>query len=230
MANVNFAVACNGKEEIVKKGNELLDKIQKRTVIQEDGTVVQQDVMKRCEALDTIFDIASSNLERVALKHEGVDVEALDAAFDAIRSQFTSVSKGREQIRLDCESKIAVEKESASKQAKTLQEKIDTLTAARDEAKQTAEITTKAAAEAEKDRLAAEKQAETANKLAEEKTRTVDTLSAQLTESKAKADEYDAIKAEREKRNAVLESQVALMERVNDLTQQIAELRAQLQQ
>lgn len=240
MANINFAIACNDREDIVKKGNDLLNRIQKREVTQADGTKVTQDVMKRCEALNILFDIAADGLENAMLKKEGVDVDALSASFSAIRAQFAAVAKAREQIRYDCDAKIAEEKDTADKKQQALTEKIDSLTAERDDAKHAVEITTKAAAEAEKERNAAVEQAETANKLVEEKSKTTEMLTEKLTEAEEKAKGYDALKAERdelqkqldraelEKENAVMEAQLTLMEQLRDADKNISELREQI--
>lgn len=240
MANMNFAVACNDREDIVKKGMSLLDKIQKREITQPDGTKSTQDIMKRCEALEKIFDLAEDSLENAMLKKEGVDTDALAASFSAIRAQFAAVAKAREQIRYDYDIKMAEEKDTADKKQQALTEKIDSLTAERDDAKRTAEITVQAAAEAEKDRKAAVEQAETANKLAEEKSRTTEMLTEKLTEAEEKAKGFDALKAERdelqkqldkaelEKKNAVMEAQLSLMEQLRDADKNIAELREQI--
>lgn len=242
MANANFAVACNDRDDIIRRGNNLLDKIQKREVKQQDGTIVKQDIMKRCEALEMIFAIAEQNLERAMLQKEGVDVAALDASFSAIRAQFASVSKAREQIRFDYDAKLAAERDATAKQTAVMQEKIESLTAAKEDAEKTAEVTTQAAAEAEKDKKAAQEQAETANKLAAEKTRTTEMLTDKLAEAEEKAKSYDTLKAERDelqkeldkaelvRKNEVLAAKFELSEQLRKAEKQLAELQMKLQQ
>ena len=106
----NFAVAAS--DEVIRKGNELLEK-------------VAGPGDKKADALDRVFDMAYSLLDDETMKHGGVDVEALDASLASIRSQYLALVDGREQIIAKKDALLGEEKDARAKQEAELRNRIE---------------------------------------------------------------------------------------------------------
>ena len=187
----NFAVAAS--EEIINKGNELIERL-------------SQAGEKKSDVLNRLFDIVSAQLDGEVMKQGGIDVQALDASLSNIRNMFLAAIGSKEQIAAAQEIKIAELRGRHEKLEEELRTQLAQAVTAKEEAEKKAEAAVQAAAQAEKEAAAAKEQAETSNQLVGEKERTISTLNSQLVMAAEKADGYDALQqSERDARVRIRE-------------------------
>ena len=198
----NFAVAAS--DEVIRKGNELLEK-------------VAGPGDKKADALDRVFDMAYSLLDDETMKHGGVDVEALDASLASIRSQYLALVDGREQIIAKKDALLREEKDARAKQEAELRNRIEeadsaqkTAEKAAQDASETAERAVREAAAA----AAAKDQASSSARLAEEKDNRIHTLEGLLAAAEKKASDCETL--QKDKSNAEAKIQVLTLQ-IRDL-------------
>lgn len=174
--------AVNASEEQTKKFYDLMERM-------------GADGEKKAETLEKIFRIAADQAEGETMKSGGVDVTALDAAQDNIRSLFLAAVGGREEIQ--AQAKREIEEIKAKKDAleADLRNQITEAKAAREEAEKAAIIAEEKASQAEKEAKAAEETAKAKSDLAAEKDKTILALTEKLTAAESKAEKYDALAA-----------------------------------
>lgn len=191
--------AVNASDDTVKALSELMDGM-------------AQEGEKKADTLQRIFRIASQNADGEVLKHSGVDVSALDAAQENIRSMFVTAVTGREQIVENCNMKIAEIRDKKDALETDLRAKITAAEESKVQAEQAANNAAKAAAQAISDAKAARDTAEANAALAAEKDKTILALTDKLTAAEAKADGYDALikaKADADAQIAALQAQLS---------------------
>lgn len=175
----NFAVSAS--DEIISQGNSLLEKL-------------QQPGDKKGDTLKHLFEIVEANLDSEQMKQGNVDVEALDASLNNIRSMFVTSVSGKEELKVSYQTKIDNIKNLKDKLEAELTEKI---TEAREE-KALAESKTEEAArtmeQALKDKKVAEEKAASAEDLTAETRKNNDTLQSELSKAKEQLSGYDTLK------------------------------------
>ena len=174
----NFAVSCS--DELNARGKNLIAKL-----MQPGG--------KQSDALERMFKIVEEQADDEIMRQGGIDVQALDASLENIKTMFLAAVTGKEQIIAEKDSKIADVKNLKDRMEKDLREKLDAADEEKKASAEQAEAAAKAAAQAIKDSQAAKEQAETANRLASEKDRTIATLADKLSAAEAKIEGYDAL-------------------------------------
>ena len=198
--------AVNASDETVKALSEIMESM---TI---DGE-------KKADTLQRIFDIAAKYADGETLKSGGVDVSALDAALDHIRSAFVTAVTGKEQIIADCAAKIADIKTKKDQLETDLRAKIAIAEDAKAQAEQVAVEAQKAADQALKEADTARESAETNAALAAEKDKTILSLTDKLTAAEAKAGGYDDLvqaKADAEAQIASLTTNIEVQKKEHE--------------
>ena len=195
----NFAVAAS--DEVIRKGNELLEK-------------VAGPGDKKADALDRVFDMAYSLLDDETMKHGGVDVEALDASLASIRSQYLALVDGREQIIAKKDALLREEKDARAKQEAELRNRIEEADSAQKTAEKAAQDASETAERAVREAAAAKDQASSSARLAEEKDNRIHTLEGLLAAAEKKASDCETL--QKDKSNAEAKIQVLTLQ-IRDL-------------
>lgn len=195
----NFAVAAS--DEVIRKGNELLEK-------------VAGPGDKKADALDRVFDMAYSLLDDETMKHGGVDVEALDASLASIRSQYLALVDGREQIIAKKDALLREEKDARAKQEAELRNRIEEADSAQKTAEKAAQDASETAERAVREAAAAKDQASSSARQAEEKDNRIHTLEGLLAAAEKKASDCETL--QKDKSNAEAKIQVLTLQ-IRDL-------------
>ena len=175
----NFAVSAS--DEIISQGNSLLEKLQK------PGD-------KKGDTLKHLFEIVEANLDSEQMKQGNIDVEALDASLNNIRSMFVTSAKGKEELKVSYQAKIDNIKNLKDKLEAELTEKIAEAREEKALAETKAEEATKAMEQAFKDLKVAEGKATSAEALTAETRKNNDTLQSELSKAKEQLSGYDDLK------------------------------------
>ena len=207
----NFAV--NANDDTIAKGRELLEKL-------------ARPGEKQGDVLGRIFDLVERQEEGETMRQSGIDVQALDSSLANIRGMFLAAVTGKEQIIAEKNTKIAEIKGLKDQLEKDLRGQLATASTAKEQALKDADAAAKAAAQAEKDALAAKEQAETKSSLAAEKDRTIATLVDKLSAAESKAAGYDDLSKKeadaqeriRELERAIAANQAEAARKLKDLT------------
>lgn len=195
----NFAVAASA--EVIRKGNELLEK-------------VAGPGDKKADALDRVFDMAYSLLDDETMKHGGVDVEALDASLASIRSQYLALVDGREQIIAKKDALLREEKDARAKQEAELRSRIEEADSAQKTAEKAVQDASETAERAVQEAAAAKDQASSAARLAEEKDNRIRTLEGLLAAAEKKASDCETLQKDKSDAEAKIQ---ALTLQIRDL-------------
>ena len=184
----NFSINFGSNDELLNEVNETFKKL-----TLEDENKVQ--------ALPRILNNALKYEDEIKMLDNGVDLNGLNACFNAIRQQFVAISQSR----------AIIEKEYNEKYENlntTYQENLNQLQAAIKKSEAESDEIKKVSAEAIKEKDAAikdveqlTKRAESAEKRAEEQAATIDRLTAEATANREKIDNYDELKKKLEKTN-----------------------------
>lgn len=175
----NFAVSAS--DEIISQGNSLLEKLQK------PGD-------KKGDTLKHLFEIVEANLDSEQMKQGNIDVEALDASLNNIRSMFVTSANGKEELKVSYQAKIDNIKNLKDKLEAELTEKIAEAREEKALAETKAEEATKAMEQAFKDLKVAEGKATSAEALTAETRKNNDTLQSELSKAKEQLSGYDDLK------------------------------------
>lgn len=175
----NFAVSAS--EEIINQGTALLEKLQK------PGD-------KKGDTLKHLFEIVEANLDNEQMKQGNVDVEALEASLNNIRSMFVTSVSGKEELKVSYQAKIDNIKNLKDKLEAELTEKIVEAREEKALAETKAEEATKAMEQAFKDLKVAEEKATSAEALTAETRKNNDTLQSELSKAKEQLAGYDDLK------------------------------------
>lgn len=175
----NFAVSAS--DEIISKGNSLLEKLQK------PGD-------KKGDTLKHLFEIVEANLDSEQMKQGNVDVEALEASLNNIRSMFVTSVSGKEELKVSYQTKIDNIKNLKDKLEAELTEKIAEAKEEKALAEAKAEEATKAMEQAFKDLKVAEEKATREESLTTEIRKNNDTLQSELSKAKEQLSGYDDLK------------------------------------
>lgn len=195
----NFAVAAS--DEVIRKGNELLEK-------------VAGPGDKKADALDRVFDMAYSLLDDETMKHGGVDVEALDASLASIRSQYLALVDGREQIIAKKDALLREEKDARAKQEAELRSRIEEADSAQKTAEKAVQDASETAERAVQEAAAAKDQASSSARLAEEKDNRIRTLEGLLAAAEKKASDCETLQKDKSDAEAKIQ---ALTLQIRDL-------------
>ncbi len=131
------------------------------------------------------------------------EIEEFERNVKAIMGSYLNSIEINNNAELRIREEFSNSLKSKDKTISDLQDKIATLTEAKESAEETAENAAAYAAQATKDAAIAKEQAETAVKLAEERNRTITTLADKLALAEERANGYDAL--ETAKNNALAE-------------------------
>lgn len=175
----NFAV--NAPEEVIEKGNELLNKIAK------PGE-------RKADALNRLFDIASNRLDDEHIQQGGCDEQALEASFTTIRRLFLAVLSGKEQIVSEKDARIADMREKHRQAEDAFKEQLESLQKERDAAIQESEKAEQIVAKHDEYIARAKEQTAIANRLLEEKDTTIQMLTEKLNVAKMQLEEYAGLR------------------------------------
>lgn len=207
----NFAVAAS--EDIIRKGNDLLDKVS------EPGD-------RKQDALNHVFDMAISLLDDDAMKHSGVDVEALDASIASIRSQFLALIDGKKQIIAKKDALLQEEKTSRAQKEAEMKEQMETARTAQEAAEKAAQEAKKDVEQARRDADAARDQAASSASLVEEKDKRIHTLEGLLAAADEKAASCEQLQKDKSDVEAKVQSLLQqLRDQKNGYEQQISTLK-----
>lgn len=187
----NFAVAAS--DEIIRKGNDLLDKVS------EPGD-------RKQDALNHIFDMAISLLDDDAMKNGGVDVEALDASIASIRSQFLALIDGKRQIIARKDALLQEEKVSRAQKEAELKDQIETARVYQEAAEKAAQDAEKDAEQARRDADAARDQAASSASLIDEKDKRIHTLEGLLAAAEEKTASCEKLQKDKSEAEAKVQS------------------------
>jgi len=222
-SNTTFQVDCRSAE-LLANANAIIDNIQK-----------DYGISKKYEAFAVMVKVVNTFYDRYKMQTNGVDVDALDSAFDNIRSQFAAAAKARIEIQTKFDNEKVKIEDKYKKEAENMQARIDQLKEEKTSAEDAKKAADGKAAEADKkardtenrmteyktdadeaikaaqDRAKkAEELADEKEKLIQEKDRNNATVLSKLTEAEAKAAQYDALKKEAdESKEKVKELQAA---------------------
>lgn len=175
----NFAVSAS--DDVISKGNSLIEQLQK------PGD-------KKGDALKHLFEIVEANLDNEQMKQGNVDVEALEASLNNIRSMFVTSVSGKEELKVFYQDKIDNIKNLKDKLETELTEKIAEAREEKALAETKAEEATKAMEQAFKDLKVAEEKATSAEALTAETRKNNDTLQSELSKAKEQLSGYDDLK------------------------------------
>lgn len=196
--------AVNASEEQTKKFYDLMEKM-------------GADGEKKAETLEKIFRIAADQADGETMKSGGVDVTALDAAQENIRSLFLAAVNGREEIQAKAKREIEEIKAKKDTLEADLRGQIAEAKAAREEAEKAAIIAEEKASQAEKEAKAAEETAQAKSDLVAEKDKTILSLTDKLTAAEAKAEKFDDLAAkEADARQKIKELQAEMDRKASD--------------
>lgn len=175
----NFAVSAS--DEIISQGNSLLEKLQK------PGD-------KKGDTLKHLFEIVEANLDSEQMKQGNIDVEALDASLNNIRSMFVTSASGKEELKVSYQAKIDNIKNLKDKLEAELTEKIAEAREEKTLAEAKATEAIKDMEQALKDLKVAEEKATSAEALTAETRKNNDTLQSELSKAKEQLSGYDDLK------------------------------------
>ena len=224
MEMANFAV--NTSDEIIARGKTLLERL-------------SQPGERQGDTLGRIFGIVEAQIEGETIKAGGVDVEALDSALAAIRTQFLAAVKGKEQIASEMQRKLDAVRAAKEQTETDLRAALEVAKTAQTEAETKALAATQEASQTAREAQDTREKAEVLKALLAEKEKAIAALTAQIEDARDKANRYESIKERAEvaertienlKRDAELEKLKALMKAEKEiarLTGRIESLEAQ---
>lgn len=200
----NFAVSAS--DEIISQGNSLLEKLQR------PGD-------KKGDTLKHLFEIVEANLDSEQMKQGNIDVEALDASLNNIRSMFVTSASGKEELKVSYQAKIDNIKELKDKLEAELTEKIAEAREEKTLAEAKVAEAIKDMEQALKDLKVAEEKATSAEALTAETRKNNDTLQSELSKAKEQLSGYDDLKkSEFEAKTEVINLRHKLQEKEKEYT------------
>lgn len=187
----NFSINFGTNDELL---NEVNEKFKKLTL--EDESKVQ--------ALPRILNNALKFEDEITMMDNGVDLNGLNACFNAIRQQFTALSQSRAIIEKEYNEKYENLNTTYQENLNQLQDTIKKKEIESDEIKKVSVEAIKERDTAIKDVEQLTKRAESAEKRAEEQAATIDRLNAEATANRKKIDNYDDLKKQLEEANETI--------------------------